>query len=259
MTTENLKIWDAIEATDPNFTKKLDNGKFKGTSVNPTYNIKRVTEQLGPVGFKWGWKVKSERLDTFETDRGPSVVHVLTLTGWFAQDDGTIREVDAIGCTPYFYPTNKGGAMLDNEAPKKSQTDALSKLMMALGASADIWLAYYDDADYVRERKREAAEREEEGEDREPPRRQRSEPANDDDGEDDPARPLTIVDPAGKKPASKFAFDKAAGIMENWAKGEKTKPEAILAVLTCNREEIGRIPGLAEALEAIAAEKRKAA
>lgn len=51
-----LELWNRLEVTDPNFTKPFNKGNFKGTAVDPVFNLKRVTAQLGPVGFAWGWE-----------------------------------------------------------------------------------------------------------------------------------------------------------------------------------------------------------
>lgn len=248
--SDNLKLWDALQTTDPDFTQKFDNGTFSGVSVNATYNIKRVTEQLGPVGQFWGWHIVNSEFHRFDTPDGDRVTHILTLRVWFRQKDGTERYVDSIGTTPAAYPTKTQKYVVDNDAAKKSLTDALSKAMMALGASADIWLKYYDDRDYVRDLKDEKRERE-----REPandPRSGREEgPANG----PDPERPLNIVDPSGKKPASRVAFGQAASALEAWANKKETTFRQIEALVECNREELLRINGLVSALMGIAEAK----
>lgn len=146
-----LDLWNRLEFTDKDYTKKVDRGGFSGTAVDPVYNLKRVTQELGPVGFAWGWKVLSERLDVFGTGDDAVTMHSLTVRAWFAQDDGSVREVDHIGHTKVSYRTRGQNArwIVDEEFGKKSLTDALSKIMMSLGASADIWLGRFDGNKYV--------------------------------------------------------------------------------------------------------------
>jgi hypothetical protein len=144
-----LELWNKLEFTDQKYTKPYDTGGFKGTAIDPIYNLKRVSEQLGPVGFNWGWKVLNERLDTFGSGNDAVTMHSLTLRAWFLQDDGSIREVDHIGHTKVSYRTRSGAWRVDEEFGKKSLTDALSKIMMSLGASADIWLGRFDGNKYV--------------------------------------------------------------------------------------------------------------
>ncbi len=62
---ENLRLWNRLEVSDKRYLKRFDRGSFKGVSVDPAYNLKRVTGELGPVGFAWGWEVKGERTGTY--------------------------------------------------------------------------------------------------------------------------------------------------------------------------------------------------
>lgn len=150
-TPTGLDLWNRLEFTDKDYTKKVDRGGFSGTAVDPVYNLKRVTQELGPVGFAWGWKVLNERLDIFGTGDDAVTMHSLTVRAWFAQEDGSVREVDHIGHTKVSYRTRGQNArwIVDEEFGKKSLTDALSKIMMSLGASADIWLGRFDGNKYV--------------------------------------------------------------------------------------------------------------
>jgi Xaa-Pro aminopeptidase len=65
-------------------------------------------------------------------------------------------EVEHFGQTT-FVGKNKFGYFTDEEAPKKSLTDAIGKALSMLGFSADIYLGLFDDNKYVNDRKAEAA------------------------------------------------------------------------------------------------------
>ena len=154
--TDNLSIWNALEKTDERFTRPITRpGGFKARAIDPVYNLKRVTEVLGPVGYAWGWHILNERLDTFGTGEDAVTIHSLTVRAWFRQDDGTVREVDQIGLTTvaqYNRPKDaneKRRFGVDEEYGKKSLTDALSKVMMSLGASSDVWMGRFDGNKYV--------------------------------------------------------------------------------------------------------------
>lgn len=156
MADDNLAIWNALETTDRQFTKSVSRpGGFKGTAVDPVYNLKRVTQVLGPVGYAWGWHVLNERLDTFGSGEDAVTIHSLTVRAWFRQDDGTVLEVDQIGHTTVAQYRRARSAEekrrfeVDEEYGKKSLTDALSKVMMSLGASSDIWMGRFDGNKYV--------------------------------------------------------------------------------------------------------------
>ena len=56
-----------------------------------------------------------------------------------------------------FVGKNKNGYFTDEEAPKKSLTDAIGKALSMLGFSADVYLGLFDDNKYVNDRKAEVA------------------------------------------------------------------------------------------------------
>jgi hypothetical protein len=154
---EGLQLWDSLELTDAAFTKRFDKGNFKGTAVDAIYNIKRVTEQLGPVGFAWGWHIVKDELVKFDggdvgSQSEPTWIHNCVVRAWFRQEDGSTREVEHVGSTIAARWVGRGPNrrfMVDDEYAKKSVTDALSKIMVSLGASADIWLGRFDGNKYV--------------------------------------------------------------------------------------------------------------
>ena len=156
-------LWEKVQSTDPKFTKGYKGaGGFSGTAINATYLVKRATEQFGPLGSGWGYEIAEERFD----QGGPisdkdgaflcnSQIHTIKLRLWYMQD-GTRRELEHFGHTPYVH-TNKNGVQTDMEAPKKSLTDAIKKCLSMLGFGADIHLGMYDDLEYVQEAQNESA------------------------------------------------------------------------------------------------------
>ena len=147
-----LELWNRLEFTDERYTKRFDKGNFKGTAVDAIYNIKRVTELLGPVGFAWGWHIVKDELVTFGPPEEPTWIHNCVVRAWFRQEDGSVREVEHFGTTIAARYVGRGPNrrfMVDDEYAKKSVTDALSKIMVSLGASADIWLGRFDSNKYV--------------------------------------------------------------------------------------------------------------
>lgn len=147
-----LDLWNKLELTDPAYTKRFDKGNFRGTAVDAIYNIKRVTEQLGPVGFAWGWHIVKDELVKFDDGSEPTWIHNCVVRAWFKQEDGSVREVEQVGSTIAARHVGRGPNrrfMVDDEYAKKSVTDALSKIMVCLGASADIWLGRFDGNKYV--------------------------------------------------------------------------------------------------------------
>ena len=159
----NLSIWESVEKTDPEFTRDFRGaGGFSGTSVKPTYLVKKATELFGPIGIGWGYVVDDDRYDTggalTVTEEGLEIramVHTIKLTLWYMQGEKR-GEITHYGHTPYVY-NNKYGVQTDMEAPKKSLTDALGKCLSMLGFAADIHMGQFDDINYLAELRNEFA------------------------------------------------------------------------------------------------------
>lgn len=159
----NLALWESVQATDPNYTKAFNrSGGFRGTAINHTYQQKRATQAFGPKGIGWGSRILKERYvdgaPILHKDNviGREVVHVVHIELWYFLDvrgkDGSFEprrgSVEAFGQTT-FVGSNKHGTFTDEEAPKKSLTDAESKALASLGFSADVHLGLFDDSKYV--------------------------------------------------------------------------------------------------------------
>jgi hypothetical protein len=84
---------------------------------------------------------------------GHEVIHVLRVKLWYVYQ-GKRGEVIHFGQTP-FVGRNKNGFFTDEEAPKKSMTDAMSKCLSLIGFSADVHLGLYDDNKYVADLRKE--------------------------------------------------------------------------------------------------------
>ena len=156
---DNLILWNAVVKTDPAYTKPFSRfGGFKGTAINATYLARKATEQFGPLGIGWGWNIVDEKYVNGApiTEAATEVVHVLRIKLWYIYGDKR-GEIEHFGQTT-FVGKNKNGLYTDEEAPKKSLTDAISKALSGLGFAADIHLGLYDDNKYVATLKREFGE-----------------------------------------------------------------------------------------------------
>lgn len=141
----NREFWDKVKKTDPSRVKAITGKQYKGNSPQPYYLVERMTEEFGMCGIGWGVDILSERMERLtETD----VLHVAVVELWYVQGDkrGTIQQV---GQTKAAYMTSKGSMMVDEDAPKKSVTDAMTKCMSYLGFSGDIFSGHWDDSKYV--------------------------------------------------------------------------------------------------------------
>lgn len=157
--SNNLQVWEAVQATDPKYTRQYKNDGG-GTSINAIYMIKKATELFGPLGTGWGYDIVEERFDTggpiAEVD-GQVVyaqMHSLKVQLWY-MSEGKKATVTHFGHTP-FVTKNKYGVSTDMEAPKKSLTDAIKKCLSMLGFSADIFMGEFDDPTYLEKRAQDA-------------------------------------------------------------------------------------------------------
>lgn len=147
-------IWERVERTDPAYTKNFTRGGgFSGTSINATYLVKKATETFGPMGIGWGVDIVGEDfipgsiIDSATGEK--TVIHRLQVKLWYMLD-GVRGEVTHFGQTTFIGKT-KNGTFTDEEAPKKSLTDATTKALSMLGFGGDIFMGQYDDQEYREE------------------------------------------------------------------------------------------------------------
>ena len=142
----NLDLWNRFADIDPKFTKPITGKQYKGTSPNPQYIIRCLTEMFGPVGKGFGWNVIAEAF----TPLGDTTLHWCRIRFWWRDGQGE-NSVEQYGQTKAAYPTHAGGFTVDEDAPKKSLTDAVIKAASHLGIAANIFLGRWDDQKYVAE------------------------------------------------------------------------------------------------------------
>lgn len=153
--TDNLKLWNSVEKTDPNHVKAITGKSYQGTSPKPHYLIHKATETFGPVGIGWGFTIVDERI---EEGAGGERMHIARVRVWFKWE-GERGEVEHIGGTQFSGTRSSGKPFTDEDAPKKSVTDALVKALSMIGFAGDIFMGRYDDSKYVSDLRMEAAER----------------------------------------------------------------------------------------------------
>lgn len=140
MSDENLELWEKVEKTDPNYTKKANVGGNHITSIAPQYQIKQATEQFGTYGRTWGFK--DIQLDYSLALHADMVV----FTGVFYYPEGEFPIINSIK----LYKDN-AKTKIDDDFAKKIETDALTKALSKLGFNADVFMGRFDDERYVSE------------------------------------------------------------------------------------------------------------
>lgn len=140
-----MELWHEVFTTDPAAVKPITGKAYSGNSPKPYWLIQRATEVFGPCGLGWGLEVVNERFERLtETD----VLHVALVRVWYLFGNGR-GEIEQMGQTKACYKKKDGGMMVDEDAPKKSVTDGLTKCLSMLGFAGDIFSGRWDDSKYI--------------------------------------------------------------------------------------------------------------
>tara|TARA_R100001594_G_scaffold147925_1_gene201891 strand:+ start:718 stop:1329 length:612 start_codon:yes stop_codon:yes gene_type:complete len=148
MNKDNMKLWKAVEKTNPKYTKQVGFGR-KFTSVQAQYQIMCATEQFGAFGKGWG--VSNESF-TMITDG------LLGYQATFWWVNVSLDNMHSFSINSSIATHSKAGK-LDDECYKKVSTDALTKGLSKLGFNADVFLGQWDDNRYVAQMKKEFSDK----------------------------------------------------------------------------------------------------
>jgi hypothetical protein len=103
--------------------------------------VRRATEQFGPIGQ--GWKY---RCDYSTITSGNICFQFADLTIIWSDKADRWHEYGPVrGCNMLIDPKGR----VDEDAPKKAMTDALTKALSHLGFSADVFMGMFDNQKYV--------------------------------------------------------------------------------------------------------------
>lgn len=136
-TDENRKIWDQLKETDPRLTKKINKGFGDLTTIDPHWQIMKMTEIFGPVGKGWSYDVKYHYFETYIS--AEVTIRWNINNNWLHY--GPIASVQKL--------TRGKSNTFDDECTKKAMTDALTKGFSHLGLCADVFMGKFDDSKYV--------------------------------------------------------------------------------------------------------------
>lgn len=139
----NMQLWSELCVTDPGKVKPITGKQYKGNSPQPYWLVQRATEQFGPCGQGWGIEIKAQGYQQLDAE---NIMHWATVVFWYMKD-GVKCSTEHMGGTKAMYKT-KSGLSYDEDAPKKSVTDAMVKAMSFLGFAGDIFSGLWDDCKY---------------------------------------------------------------------------------------------------------------
>lgn len=140
----NMDLWNSLSITDPSKVKPITGKSYKGSSPQPYWLVQRATETFGPCGQGWGIEIVQQG---FQQCNAETMMHYATVRVWYMQD-GKKCSVEHMGGTMAMYKTNAGKMIYDEDAPKKSVTDAMVKALSFIGFAGDIFSGIWDDWKY---------------------------------------------------------------------------------------------------------------
>ena len=140
----NMDLWNSLSITDPKKVKPITGKSYKGSSPQPYWLVQRATETFGPCGLGWGIEIVQQG---FQQCNAETMMHYATVRVWYMQD-GKKCSVEHMGGTMAMYKTNAEKMVYDEDAPKKSVTDAMVKALSFIGFAGDIFSGIWDDWKY---------------------------------------------------------------------------------------------------------------
>ena len=154
--SDNLDLWNRYYMPPPEATKNPEAIKagFKCTSIDAMWRVQVATELFGPMGIGWGIEVIDDRVidgaPIMDADgkEGIEKVHVVRIKLWY-EWQGKRGEVTHFGQTAFVSRTGNGSNkpykfVTDEEAPKKSLTDAMGKALSMIGVGAAVYMGKFD-------------------------------------------------------------------------------------------------------------------
>lgn len=146
----NKALWLRVCVTDPKAVKPITGKQYNGNSPKPYWIVERLTDEFGPCGIGWGFTILSERFERFGDGKTAEALHIAVVRFWYMLE-GKRGELEQVGQTRASYTTSKDKFLVDEDAPKKSVTDALVKCASYLGFAGDIFSGRWDDSKYVQQ------------------------------------------------------------------------------------------------------------
>ncbi len=139
--SNNLALWNAVETSNPDDTKKVSrsaHGPY--TTVDAQSQLKKATEMWGPYGDRWGLRDLEYRSVTL----GDTPMLILNAIFFYPTkcDDGRPEEAS-------FEIWNDMPLKVGDWCYKKLQTNTRSKCLSMLGFNADIYMGMFEDEVYL--------------------------------------------------------------------------------------------------------------
>lgn len=137
-----MTIWNAGYKVPKDAQKDFNNGRFKGSSIEPTWRYRVLTELFGACGMGWRFvQVNSQYSPDGSAHYCTGYLEYVT-EGTLADPDARIHRTSTLtGGTPVY-------AKGQDETPKMSETDCISKLCHHMGIAGSVYAGKFDGDKY---------------------------------------------------------------------------------------------------------------
>lgn len=139
---DKMTIWNAGYNVPNDALKSFNNGRFKGSSIEPTWRYRVLTELFGACGRGWRFvQVSSGYSPDGSAHYCTGYIEYVT-EGTLAEPDAWIHRTSTVtGGTPVY-------AKGQDEIPKMSETDCVSKICHHMGIGGSVYAGKFDGDKY---------------------------------------------------------------------------------------------------------------
>ena len=130
----HMDVWNSLAQSDLKYLKKVSFGQRSFTSIDPQYQIMKMTRMFGPVGVGWGYNAEYDYPSAHDM-----ILIVAKVTIWTTIPENTFGPI--AGTRTFWHKDMKRPA---EDAGKMALTDALTKGLSHLGCDADVFLGKHD-------------------------------------------------------------------------------------------------------------------
>jgi len=136
MEKDNLKIYNSVREVPKEAQKPIKAGRLKGmTDINPMWRIKTLTEQFGPIGLGWYYKITDKRLESGCLEQISAFVDIELFVKY---GDEWSKGIFGTGGSSFVTKESRGLHQSD-ECFKMALTDAISVACKTLGVGANVY------------------------------------------------------------------------------------------------------------------------
>lgn len=131
----NLDLYNKVREVPQEAKKQIQCGRLKGkTDINPMWRIKVLTEQFGPCGAGWYYKVIDKTKEQVKNE----VAVFVDIELYIKQDNEWSMPIYGTGGS-MLATDEKNGIYVSDECYKMATTDAISVACKQLGIGADVY------------------------------------------------------------------------------------------------------------------------